>query len=148
MEIDRNGLEVLTRDDCLTMLATATIGRLGLCMGALPVVLPVNFALSDHGIVIRTRPGSKLDAATANAVVAFEVDDFDAMYHAGWSVAVTGVARELSDPAELAWAERLPLAPWAIDDPAHFVCISTDVVTGRRIRRDAPRFFVSAGRAS
>lgn len=130
------------------MLETATIGRLGLCMGALPVVLPVNFVLTEHGIVIRTQPGTKLDAATANAVVAFEVDDFDAMYHAGWSVAVTGIAREITDPGELAWAERLPLAPWAIDHPSHFLCISTEVVSGRRIRRDAPRALVSAGRAS
>jgi nitroimidazol reductase NimA-like FMN-containing flavoprotein (pyridoxamine 5'-phosphate oxidase superfamily) len=139
MNVDRNGLEVLDRHDCLGLLAGATIGRLGLCIGALPVVLPVNFVLTDAGIVIRTQPGTKLDAATANAVVAFEVDDFDPMYHAGWSVAVTGVAREITDPAELAWAERLPLAHWATDHPDHYLCISTEVVTGRRIRREGPR---------
>lgn len=58
---------------------------------ALPVVLPVAFALEDEGVVIRVRPGSQLDAALRASVVGFEADDVDPD-GVGWSVAVTGVA--------------------------------------------------------
>ncbi len=53
MHVDRNGLEVLEREECLRLLAGATIGRLGITIGTLPVVLPVNQPwsgrCSDHG---------------------------------------------------------------------------------------------------
>ena len=90
MELDRNGLEVLDPVECLHLLAGATIGRIGVQYGALPTVLPVNFVLYEEAIVIRTSPGTKLDAATRNAVVAFEADSIDSVYHTGWSVSVTG----------------------------------------------------------
>jgi nitroimidazol reductase NimA-like FMN-containing flavoprotein (pyridoxamine 5'-phosphate oxidase superfamily) len=48
MEIDRNGLEVLDRDECLRLLATATLGRIGLTSQSLPTVLPVNFILEGE----------------------------------------------------------------------------------------------------
>ena len=44
---------------------------------ALPAALPVNFALLDGEIVFRTATGSKLAAALAKAVVAFQADDID-----------------------------------------------------------------------
>ena len=101
MEVDRNGLEVLDREECLRLLATATLGRLGLTSGALPTVLPVNFRLDSERVLVRTGRGSKLDAATQNTVVAFEVDDFDPLFQSGWSVVIVGMAREVTDPAEL-----------------------------------------------
>jgi uncharacterized protein len=133
MEVDRNGLEVLDRDECLRLLASATLGRIGFTSGALPTVLPVNFHLDGERILVRTGRGSKLDAALQNAVVAFEVDDFDPIYHSGWSVAVTGVATEISDPAEGDAARRKPVARWAPAGDAALLAISTEVVSGRRI---------------
>ena len=132
MELDRNGLEVLGRDECLRLLATATLGRVGVTTGALPSVLPVNFRLDRDRILFRTGVGTKLDAATDNAVVAFEVDEIDASAFSGWSVVVTGVARELTDVG-VAEAQRLALARWAPGDDHRIVAISTDIVSGRRI---------------
>lgn len=139
MEVDRNGLEILDPGQCLQLLAQATIGRVGVSHGALPVVLPVNFVLTEAGVVFRTRPGTKLDAAIDGAVVAFEADAFDSMFHAGWSVVVTGVA-QVRDLDQL--PPRARLAPrWA--SPGHdpeaaerFVVIPTDMVSGRRVGRD------------
>lgn len=139
MEIDRNGLEVLDRDECLRLLARATLGRIGVSSGALPTVVPVNFCLDGDRILVRTGEGSKLDAATRNAVVAFEVDDFDPMYHSGWSVVVTGVARPVADPGELAALERAPLTRWAPRGDGTVIAISTDMVSGRRIAAGEPR---------
>lgn len=133
MEVDRSGLEVLDRDECLRLLATATLGRIGVTSAALPTVLPVNFRFDGTRILIRTAAGTKLAAAIRNAVVAFEVDDIDAEAHTGWSVAVQGVARELTDSDELARAQRHVHPRWVPGPDHHVVAISTEIVSGRRI---------------
>lgn len=131
MEVDRNGLEILGRDECLRLLGGKTLGRIACSSGALPTVLPVNFRLDGERILVRTGRGSKLDAATRNAVVAFEVDDFDPSYHSGWSVVVTGVAHEVTDIDEL--DDLPPVARWAPRGEARVMAISTHLVSGRRI---------------
>lgn len=133
VEVDRNGLEILGREECLRLLATATIGRLGMTSGALPVVLPVNFRLVGDDIVFRTGAGTKLDAATRNAVVAFEVDSFDPFSHEGWSVMVTGMAEEATDPRQRAVLERANIPRWALSGDGRYVCVATDMLSGRRI---------------
>lgn len=136
MEVDRNGLEVLEREECLTLLGRATLGRVGVTMGALPIVVPVNYRLVDDEVVIRTGAGTKLDAATRNAVVAFEVDDMDPIEHTGWSVMVTGIAREVVDEAEIARLSRRPLPHWAPGGTDTIIAISTELATGRRISHE------------
>ena len=138
MEIDRNGLEVLDPTCCRRLLASATIGRVGLSAGALPTVLPVSFLLIDDGIVFRTGRGTKLEAATHGAVVAFEVDDIDPLSHTGWSVVVTGIARELSALDDLERLRSMPVPSWGLGAADRYVCISTDLITGRRIARPVP----------
>ena len=132
MEVDRNGFEVLQRDECLRLLAASGFGRVALHSGALPIVLPVNYALGKPGIVFRTARGTKLEAATSNVVVAFEVDEIDEARHAGWSVLVTGVAREITDPVELDDVRSLPLDDWAPADAERYVGISIELISGRR----------------
>lgn len=146
VEVDKNGLEVLDREQCLALLATSTLGRVGVSTGALPTVLPVNFLLHGNRILIRSSPGTKLDAALQDTVVAFEVDDFDPIFHSGWSVVVTGVATALRDPDELSAIERLPLAHWAPRPAGHVVAISTEMVTGRRLARESVETVLATGR--
>jgi uncharacterized protein len=131
--VDRNGLEVLDEDECLALLAQAHVGRVAVHSGALPAIFPVNYALTDHGIVFRTSQGSKLAAATQHAVVAFEIDEADSLYHSGWSVLAVGVASEISDPDALAEARALPLRAWGSTAADHFVRVEVDRMTGRRI---------------
>jgi nitroimidazol reductase NimA-like FMN-containing flavoprotein (pyridoxamine 5'-phosphate oxidase superfamily) len=133
MEFDRHGLEKLGRDECLRLLAGRSVGRVGITVSALPVIFPVNFCLMDGDVVFRSSPGSKLTVAAQRAVVAFEVDEADAMYHAGWSVLVVGPAYEITDPAELAAARSLPLEPWAPGAKGHFIRIRSEIVSGRRL---------------
>ena len=134
MEIDHNGLEVLSREESLYLLGTVPVARIGLTMGALPVILPVNFTVDDGEIILRTVEGTKMDAALANAVVAVEMDDFDSISHSGWSVLVRGMSRVLALPGELERARSLALRPWAGEAPDRYVAIATDLVSGRRIR--------------
>jgi nitroimidazol reductase NimA-like FMN-containing flavoprotein (pyridoxamine 5'-phosphate oxidase superfamily) len=133
-ELDRNGLEVLDRQECLRLLATASLGRIGISSGALPVVLPVNFRLVGDRIVFRTASGTKLDAATRGAVVAFEVDAMDPVEHTGWSVMITGVAQQVREPADIEAVSPERVARWAPLGEDCIVAISTDLVSGRRIR--------------
>src|SRR6187200_2130512 len=65
-------LESLSEEECYYLLATSSIGRVGISVRALPEVLPVNYAVLDGDVIIRTGAGTKLDAALTNAVVAFE----------------------------------------------------------------------------
>jgi hypothetical protein len=96
----------------------------------------VNFVVADDAIFVRTSPGSKLDAATRNVVVAFQGDHIDADAHSGWSVLVTGVASEVRDPAEIAALRRLDVG--VPGDPDHFVRIPATLVSGRRISAVSP----------
>ena len=135
MMTDRNGLEVLNRTDALRLLATQAVGRIGITSEALPVVLPVNFALLDGEIYVRTGPGTKLDAATQNAVVAFEVDEVDPFSHSGWSVMVTGIARERRpDGVREIRPDTIPR--WVPQGVGRLVYISLDLVDGRRLSSD------------
>jgi nitroimidazol reductase NimA-like FMN-containing flavoprotein (pyridoxamine 5'-phosphate oxidase superfamily) len=135
MEIDRNGLTVLSREECLRHLATATVGRVAITSQALPTVLPVNFRLTDMGVVFSTGRGSKLEAATREAVVAFEADEIDRSTHTGWSVVVTGMASEITDLDALEAVRSLPLAHWGVDAVERYVRISLELVSGRRIEQ-------------
>jgi nitroimidazol reductase NimA-like FMN-containing flavoprotein (pyridoxamine 5'-phosphate oxidase superfamily) len=133
VEYDRNGLQILERDECFALLAGATVGRIAITSNALPVVLPVNFVLLGDHIVVRTGRGTKLDAATRNTVVAFEVDEVDTADQTGWSVLVTGVARELVAPDEIEAVTAAPPARWAPGPDGRYIAISTDMVSGRRL---------------
>lgn len=133
METDRNGLEILDRVECIRLLEGAVLGRIAVSIGALPVIVPVNFLLDGDRILIRTGEGTKLEAATRNTVVAFEVDHVDPFSHTGWSVCVTGRATEVRDANDVARAGSLPLPHWVPNGVSHYVAVSLDLVSGRRL---------------
>jgi nitroimidazol reductase NimA-like FMN-containing flavoprotein (pyridoxamine 5'-phosphate oxidase superfamily) len=134
-------LQKLTRTHCLELLRTAPVGRIGVSIGPLPAVLPVNFVLLDGRIVFRTIPGTKLDAAAANVVVAFEVDSYAADGSSGWSVVVQGMCSEITDPADLAALAEVPLRSWAYgaDTANRWARIETTFISGRRFSHQPTR---------
>jgi nitroimidazol reductase NimA-like FMN-containing flavoprotein (pyridoxamine 5'-phosphate oxidase superfamily) len=127
------GIEILDRDECLRLLGSVPVGRVAFTTGALPSVQPVTFVLHGDQVVFRTSPGTKLDAALHDVIVAFEVDEFDVVNRAGWSVTAVGTAIVVADPELLDELSRLPLDPWAPGRREHFVTISVTIVNGRRI---------------
>ncbi|GAA2248920.1 hypothetical protein GCM10010145_15360 [Streptomyces ruber] len=136
-------------DDCeaLRLLGSVSLGRIVFTRQALPTVRPVNHVLDDGGIVIRTHEGSALTSHTrhgegSGVVVAYEADAIDPATHLGWSVVVTGYARLVTDPRELARYRAL-LHPWVERTMDYAVRIRPDLVTGIRLTAaDGP-----AGRA-
>lgn len=131
--LDSAGLEVLDAEECLRLLATVPIGRVVFTDKALPGILPVDFLLYDGMIVLSTGDGNKLTAALRNIVVAFEADEFDVKTRTGWSVTVIGHARLVHDGPERAELSALDLTPWTPGQREHFIVISTEIVTGRRM---------------
>lgn len=128
------GLDLLTEPECYDLLASGSVGRVGVTVGALPVILPVNYSTVDRDIVFRTSPGTKLRAALDHAVVAFEVDALDEHNRHGWSVLMVGRAREVVDPEEVAQLDALGLEPWAGDGGRdRWVRLHPEFVSGRRI---------------
>lgn len=135
MKPDRNDLEVLHREECRQLLGTQVLGRIGVTVNALPVVLPVNYQLVDGELVIQTERDSRLAEATTNTVVAFEVDHVEADGLGSWSVTITGIATEIADPDIIARLRKLPFTRWVRDDSDRYVGISLDLMSGRRINR-------------
>lgn len=135
MDPDRRTVfEELDRRACLELLRTESVGRVALTARALPIVLPVHFALLEGDIVWRSAQGTKLNDASAGFVVAFEVDHYDAEHEQGWSVMVQGLAHVITEPERIEEATTLPLESWALEgDADRYVCLVPNIVTGTRI---------------
>lgn len=124
----------LDRDEALALLDSVNMGRIVFTRDALPAVRPVNHALIDGHLVVRTHEGTALTKAIdeTGTVVAYEADMIDQQTHLGWSVVVTGFAHLVSDPEQLAQYEKL-VAPWVRHTMQHAVLIRLDMVNGFRM---------------
>ncbi len=127
------GLEALTTAECWERLASCQVGRLAVAIAGQPDIFPVNYALDDETIVIRTAPGTKLAAAILGRGVAFEIDDLDPDERLGWSVVVKGEATEVRDLDDLVAVGDLGIETWAEGDRERYLRIVPTSVTGRRI---------------
>jgi uncharacterized protein len=126
-------LERVTEEECLTLLRSATLGRVALRIGESPAILPINYAMLDDDVVFHTAAGSKLSAAIMGIQVAFEVDHVDEATGAAWSVLVVGYAEEIRDEATRERVHALGLESWSPEDLPFVVRISTRQISGRRI---------------
>ncbi len=123
MYSDGSALEQLSRDESLQLMASASVGRIIYTRRALPAVGLVNFAL-DHGdIVIRTASGGQLATATQHSIVAFEVDCLDAAQQAGWTVTAIGPSRQVTEPEDIGWLQKMGLSSWAPGTRDQFIRI-------------------------
>ena len=124
------GLEQISREECLHLLATLSVGRVAVptAQGS-PLVVPVNYLLDGEVVVFRTDPGSKLYGLRQHPV-SFQVDSIDPFRRTGWSVLVQGVAYDAT-PVEV---EHLTVEPWTGGEKQHWVRLVPLEVSGRRIR--------------
>jgi nitroimidazol reductase NimA-like FMN-containing flavoprotein (pyridoxamine 5'-phosphate oxidase superfamily) len=133
------GLELLDEDEAWALLRGGAVGRVGVTMGAMPAIFPVNYAVLDGAVVFRTAPGSKLSAAASDAVVAFEVDDYDRADRSGWSVLVVGRSEVVHDLDVTRRVLAADLEPYADGIRTAIVRIRPVFVSGRRIVREEPK---------
>ena len=130
-------IEEIGREECLRLLLghNAFLGRIGFVVDGRPMILPVNYLARPDCVVFGTGPGTKLDHLAAGAPVAFEIDADHPYRKSGWSVLVQGFAEEVTDPEEVARLRHGALRSWGRARPEHWIRISLDHVTGRRIRQ-------------
>jgi uncharacterized protein len=127
------GLELLTEEQACQLLACGEVGRVGITIGALPAIFPVNYRMIDGAIVFRTAPGSKMSAATEGAVVAFEVDDYQLTDRSGWSVLAVGPAEVSDDPDLASKVADAGLEPFADGSRSTIVRVEPTFLSGRRL---------------
>ncbi|MFE3166201.1 pyridoxamine 5'-phosphate oxidase family protein [Streptomyces sp. NPDC059224] len=130
----------LDTDEALRLLGSVSLGRIVFTRHALPTVRPVNHVLDGGEIVVRTHEGADLSACIRRAdglgvVVAYEADSIDPDTHLGWSVVVTGYARLVTDPVELA-RYRAMVSPWVDQTMDLAVRVRPDLVSGVLLRAD------------
>ncbi|HUO46732.1 MAG TPA: pyridoxamine 5'-phosphate oxidase family protein [Acidimicrobiia bacterium] len=131
---DHAGMEVLGHAECLRLLWSHAIGRIGFVDQGDPQILPVQYRLHDNRIVFQSAVGAKLDAAIFRTPVVFEIDGSDETKASGWSVVVHGTARQVEGEDELAALETLGMQPWVQgSQPMHWIEIVPNEITGRRI---------------
>ncbi len=125
-------LAELSRPESLKLLDDVPIGRIVYTVRALPAIVPVRHLVDNGMIVVRTHVG----AECAGSVVAYQADDLGSPddHAEAWTVTVTGVARRVLDPGELAhYAARL--APLVEAATLETIRIYPEIVTGYRLIR-------------
>jgi nitroimidazol reductase NimA-like FMN-containing flavoprotein (pyridoxamine 5'-phosphate oxidase superfamily) len=125
---------VLSREECLRLLASHRFGRLAVAMDS-PVIRPLNYVFdeSSQSVAFRTADGSKFHAMLINGNAAFEIDGIEPGSRTGWSVIIAGMTEEVTNPSELRRLERLGLETWTPGRKAHWMRIRAWTVSGRRI---------------
>jgi uncharacterized protein len=127
-------VEDMTRSDAVDLLQRhGFVGRVAFIVDGRPMIMPVNYLADSDALVFCTGEGTKLSTLRGGAPVAFEVDDSRPLDRSGWSVVVEGTASEITDPEELQRLRRGPLKSWAVRPTAHWVRVTYEQVSGRRI---------------
>jgi len=122
----------LDRAESLRLLAAKKVGRLGFLHEGAPMIMPMNFILTDERIVFRTLAHGAAAHAVTTAV-AFEVDDIDDFLEAGWSVVVTGTAELLTEEELARLLGGDAPDPWVEGPRTLFVGVPIDQVSGRQL---------------
>lgn len=124
----------LTEHECRDLLASQSVGRVGLCTPHGPVVLPVTFVMDGQSVVFRTAPYGVLGRYAWHERMAFEVDHADPATHTGWSVVARGEGELVSGEEELALIRAFHNPrPWAGGSRLLYVRLRWDELTGRRV---------------
>jgi len=134
---DHAGLEILPLDECLRLLASVPVGRVGFVADGEVVVLPVNHVVDGQDVIFRTTYGSKVSAAGGQNMAAFEADHYNEQTRSGWSVLVNGRAEVVEAEADIQrlslHLSRLGVYPWvtAVRHP-FWIRIRPTSVSGRQ----------------
>jgi nitroimidazol reductase NimA-like FMN-containing flavoprotein (pyridoxamine 5'-phosphate oxidase superfamily) len=132
MAFDRS-VRILDEGECVALLQSRELGRIAFESNGRVEIFPVNYGMEGVIVVVRTGPGTKLDAVAKTEVV-FEVDSWDAGSGVGWSVVARGPAAEVTTNIGRV-AEHLrcvPVHPAAPGERWHWIGIKPTAISGRR----------------
>ncbi|MET0693688.1 MAG: pyridoxamine 5'-phosphate oxidase family protein [Propionibacteriaceae bacterium] len=126
-------LEELEQTECLRLLVTSTVGRVGYSTDDEQRIVPVNYVVFADHVVFRTSSNNEIAQYAAGRPIAFEVDHLDRYLQAGWSVLVTGVAEDLPHETLRAMDMDETPEPWASGVRSLYLQIPVGTITGRRV---------------
>jgi len=129
---DNSPILNLSEDETWKLIEGTKHGRLVVTVAGEPDIFPVNYAVDNRKLYLRTAPGNKLAELTINSKVLFETDGI--LSEEAWSVVVRGTARVLEQSADIAAAESLGLKPWVPTLKDFYVEIEPTSVSGRHFQ--------------
>jgi uncharacterized protein len=126
-------LRDLDRAHCLELIARGTVGRVAVTTPDGPHVIPVNYAVVDETVAIRTSAYSVLGTYGRDSVVAFEVDHLEHETCAAWSVMVRGRCFVETDPQTLVRLRSALAGGWAGGVRTLYLRVPFGEVSGRAL---------------
>jgi nitroimidazol reductase NimA-like FMN-containing flavoprotein (pyridoxamine 5'-phosphate oxidase superfamily) len=131
---NRSDLVEIGADECIRLLQSRRVGRLGFVADGQPLIFPVNYAVDGETVVFRTDEGTKLDSAPLTSV-AFEVDDIDEENGEGWDVLIQGHADDITESIDdrSEFLRGSTVKPYAPGLKWHWMRIVPTTISGRRI---------------
>ena len=134
-------IDEMTIAECTAFLAGNHVGRIAVVVDEYPVVLPVNYQLTDSAggpvLVVRTRPGRTVSAAGDH--VALQIDAIDTACGVGWSVLVRGLMRHVRGDVFESLMPAVDPHPW-VEGCDDWLVINPVLITGRRVVTHAHGF--------
>lgn len=125
----------LAPEECRALLRTREVGRVAWkspVAGLL--VLPVNYAVRDDLIVLRTSARSVLADLAEGRDVAFQVDDVDEETGNGWTVMVQGTSSAPGRGTAEALTQQGPV-PWVVGEHDLVITLTIGEISGRMVDR-------------
>jgi nitroimidazol reductase NimA-like FMN-containing flavoprotein (pyridoxamine 5'-phosphate oxidase superfamily) len=129
-------LEELSTEECWTLVESADpLARIAWNGSTGPALIPVNYAVHDRSIWIRTTAYSAMAEEIDESLVAVLIDDVDRKTHLGWSVALRGRSEILYHQDQVPDRVRA-LSTWPGGARPLWVHLAPRDVTGRRLVAD------------
>lgn len=124
----------LSREECVRLLGAGIAGRVAVTTPTGPHIIPVNYSVLEESTLLRTTSYSLLGTYGREAMLCFEIDQFDYEQQRGWSVVARGRSEIVGDSDELEEiARRWPQRPWATGQRNLVVRIPWTEVSGRQL---------------
>ena len=126
-------LDDMREQECRQLIEAGGVGRVAFELGGRLSVVPVNFGIHDGSVVFRTAATTAI-GRYGTGPVAFEIDRIDEGMHEGWSVLISGTARQAGPEESEKLREALTVEPWAGGQREVYIVITPEQVHGHRIR--------------
>jgi nitroimidazol reductase NimA-like FMN-containing flavoprotein (pyridoxamine 5'-phosphate oxidase superfamily) len=130
------GIELLSDEECLRLVASERIGRVAIGSGRGPQIFPVNHVVQDHLIIFRSGPGEKVTETWSHPRVAFEVDGRDGDEF--WSVVIDGPTEIRADDDPLVRDALRSLVSFYPSEKRMAITITAEQISGRRFQPRIP----------
>jgi len=117
--------------ECERLLRRGRFGRVGLSTPDGMVILPVNYAVHEDAVVVRTAVDGALARHGHDQDLVFEVDAVDEERWTGWSVLARGRGELVADPGPRPMGERA--RSWADGARDAELRLAWTELTGRRV---------------